>query len=132
MKLKTARLVIESRRNVTLRWAKAMKGRFDDNADVEVISFNDWNTLARIISPPRLEILAAIPSSKPRSISALAKMLGRDFKNVQADVHFLASIGLIDLRKGGVRNSLLPRAKFEKIEITWTEIHEPRPARKTA
>jgi predicted transcriptional regulator len=132
MKLKTARLVIESRRNVTLRWTKAMKGRFDDNADVEVISFNDWNTLARIISPPRLEILAAIPSSQPRSISALAKMLGRDFKNVQADVHFLASIGLIDLRKGGVRNSLLPRAKFEKIEITWPEIHEPRPARKTA
>ncbi len=132
MKLKTARLVIESRRKITLRWARALKGTVGVGAGVEVISFPDWNTMARVISSPRLEILAAISSAQPKSISALARLLGRDFKNVQADVQFLASAGLIDLQKGGVRNSLVPRARFEKIEITWPEAHEYRQARKTA
>ncbi len=114
MKLKTARLVIESRRKITLRWAKALKGWVGVGAGVEVISFTDWKTLARVISPPRLEILAAISSAQPKPISALARLLSRDFKNVQADVQFLASVGLIDLQKGDVRNSLVPRARFEK------------------
>ncbi len=124
--------MIESKRKITLRWAKALKGRVGVGAGVEVISFPDWNTLARITSTPRLEILAAISSVQLKSISALARMLGRDFKNVQADVQFLASVGLIDLQKGGVRNSLVPCARFEKVEITLPEAHELRQARKSA
>ncbi len=80
MILKTARLLIESRRKITLRWTKALKGRFPADIRVEVISFPDWNTLARVISSPRLEIIATISAARPNSISALARVLGRDFK----------------------------------------------------
>ncbi len=132
MKLRTARLLIESRRKITLRWTKALKRRFPADVGVEVISFPDWNTLARAISSPRLEIIATISAARPDSISALARVLGRDFKNVQTDVQFLASVGLISLQQGGVRNSLVPRAKFGKIEITWPETRDIRPVRKTA
>jgi predicted transcriptional regulator len=132
MKLKTARLIIEPRNKTSLRWAKALRARLKVNADVEVISFPDWNTLSQLLSPSRLEILAAIPSMQPRSILALARFLRRDFKNVQSDVHFLTSLGLIDLQEGGFRNSLTPRARFKRIEITWPETPEASPARKTA
>ena len=132
MKLKTAQLLIEPQKKVSLRWAKALKGNLKTSAGRDVISFPNWATLAKVVSPPRLEILATVPSLKPKSISALARHLRRDFKNVQADVQFLASLGLIELQEGGFRNTLIPRAKFKRIEITWPEIPEARPVKKTA
>lgn len=131
MKLKTARLVIEPQSKVSSRWTKALKGKFKTNVGTEVISFPNWDTLAKVISPPRLEILAAIPSVQPKSISALARFLGKDFKNVQNDVQFLASLGLIELQES-FRNTLMPRARFKGIEITWPEVPADRPAKKTA
>ena len=132
MKLKTATLVIESPQTLSARWAQALKGKLKTKAGTEVISFPDWGTLAKVISPPRLEILAVIPSMRPESISALARHLRKDFKNVQSDVQFLASLGLIDLQKGSIRNTLIPRARFGRIEITWPEASVSRPAKKTA
>lgn len=132
MKLKTARLLIETQNKVSLRWSKALKGKLKTSAGTEAISFPDWATLAKVISLPRLEILATVPSAKPKSISALARFLRRDFRNVQSDVQFLASLGLIELQKGGFRNTLIPRARFRRIEIIWPEIPEARPAKKTA
>jgi hypothetical protein len=42
--------------------------------------------------------------------------LQRDFKNVHADVVFLADLGLIELRAEGNRKTLVPIARFDGIE----------------
>ena len=44
-------------------------------------------------------------------------MLKKDFKNVHSDVKFLAELGLIELREEGLRKSLVPMAKFSKIDL---------------
>jgi predicted transcriptional regulator len=50
----------------------------------------------------------------------LAKLLGRDFKNVHTDVKLLADIGLLDLKEtGNSRNGLIPLAKFSGIDLDW-------------
>jgi predicted transcriptional regulator len=73
--------------------------------------------LGKVLSPRRLEILARIPVVKPKSIASLARTLGRDFKNVHADVTFLADLGLIELKAEGKRKTLVPVARFAGIEV---------------
>ena len=117
MKLRKARIIVESIEDANKRWAKALKGKVRASKDIEVISTGSWEMLAKLLSPPRLQILTAIPHPKPKSIAQLARQLGRDFKNVHSDVRFLADIGLIDLREEGTRKTLVPVAKYREIEL---------------
>ena len=117
MKLKKVKLVIESRAATKRRWAEALGGKVRSPRGVEVISIASWDILDRILSAPRMQILSAIPTLQPTSISALAKALKKDFKNVHSDVKFLAELGLLELREEGTRGNLMPVAKFSGIEF---------------
>ena len=119
MKLKKALIRIESGEAVNERWIHYLKGKkVKPQKGYEVISVNSWETLGRLFSPPRLQLLAAIPLLKPTSIAALAKSLKKDFKNVHSDVRFLADLGLIELKEEGPRKNLVPVAKYEGIEFS--------------
>src|SRR5438445_689876 len=41
----------------------------------------------------------------------------KDFKNVYSDVRFLADLGLIELREEGPHKTLVPVARFSRIEL---------------
>ena len=86
-------------------------------AGTEVLSVPSWEVLGKVLSPRRLEILAAVPELKPASIAALARALGRDFKNVHADVTFLSEVGLLMLRETGTRRTLFPTALYSEIDV---------------
>lgn len=117
MKLKTARIVVESLEETKKRWKKALKGKIQSNPNEEIIAVSSWEVLAKIFSPSRLQILTMILTIKPKSIAELARVLKRDFKNVHSDVKFLANIGLIDLREEGPRKTLIPVALFSEIDL---------------
>lgn len=117
MKLRKARIVVESLDETNERWIKALQGKVKGKRDEEVISVGSWEVLAKVLSPPRLQILTAIPRIKPKSIAHLARELKKDFKNVYSDVRFLADLGLIELREEGARKTLVPIAKFSGIEL---------------
>ncbi|MBP9708893.1 MAG: hypothetical protein KBD78_14755 [Oligoflexales bacterium] len=119
MKLKTARIIVESFEMTNERWLKALQGRSKSKPNEEIIVVNSWKTLGKLLSPSRLQILAIIPHSKPKSIAELARILKRDFKNVYQDVQFLADVGLLDLIEGGSRNTLRPMAKYKEIELPF-------------
>jgi predicted transcriptional regulator len=116
MKLKRVRIAVESLDQTNARWLQALHGRTKCREE-ELITLPSWEVLGRILSPPRLQILALIPVLKPRSISALAKALKKDFKNVHTDVKFLADLGLIELKEVGNRKTLVPVAKYQGIEF---------------
>ncbi|MCX6110055.1 MAG: hypothetical protein NTZ90_10695 [Proteobacteria bacterium] len=117
MKLKKVRIVVESRDTVMARWGEALKGKVRTPRGVEVVSVGSWDVLAKVLAAPRLQILTTISQLQPQSTAHLARLLGRDFKNVHADVRFLADLGLIDLRPSGTRGALVPIAKFSEIEL---------------
>jgi predicted transcriptional regulator len=75
-----------------------------------VITVASWEVLGKVLSAPRLEILARIPVLRRKAIAALARSLKRDFKNVYADVIFLGDLGLIELKAEG--KTLVPIARF--------------------
>jgi predicted transcriptional regulator len=117
MKLKKAKIIVESLEDTNDRWVAALKGKSRSTSKEETISVSSWEVLGWILSPARLQILSVIPALKPKSIAALAKAMKKDFKNVHTDVKFLASLGLIELREEGPRKTLVPVAKFDGIEF---------------
>jgi predicted transcriptional regulator len=109
------RLTVEPLTKTSARWRKALKGKASSKE--EVITVANWEVIGKVLSPPRLEMLARIPTLKPESISALARSLKRDFKNVYSDVMFLAGLGLVELREEGKRKTLVPIVRFTGIEV---------------
>lgn len=80
--------------------------------------FSDFKSLCEFLTSNRLEIIYTIIEHKPESIYHLAKILGRDFKNVWSDVNSLELIGLIDLKEtNGSRGQKKPVTKYSGIEI---------------
>ena len=119
MKLKRARIIVESLDETNKRWLNALKGKVKSRKGEETISLGSWDILGKLLSPPRLQILATIPYFKPKSIADLARKLKKNFKNVYMDVKFLADLGLIELQAKGVRKTLVPVAKYKEFELPF-------------
>ena len=75
-----------------------------------------WN----LLTPNRLALLRVIRTKRPGSIYELAKMVGRDLKNVQDDLRLLERYGLVKMSAGhgaGARRVKVPRALFGQIAL---------------
>ncbi|MEK7333356.1 MAG: ArsR family transcriptional regulator [Nitrospirota bacterium] len=80
------------------------------------ISFDNLETMRKILTDARIKILKTIKKDNPGSIYELAKMLHRDTKNTFDDVKFLSEMGLIELRKTkNGREKTTPMVKYDKI-----------------
>lgn len=119
MKLKKAKIYIDTWENTMNDLKRAIKGEYRYIQKDNEIRFLNWFSFSRSLTPMRIEILAIIAIEKPESIYALAKILNRDFKNVHSDVKYLAELGLIDLKETGRRSALKPVAKYRGIEIEF-------------
>ncbi|MEI9965245.1 MAG: hypothetical protein WDM92_11625 [Caulobacteraceae bacterium] len=60
------------------------------------LSFDRFETLARTLTPRRLELLRHVHAHPPVSIAGLARELGRDYRRVHEDVQALILAGLIE------------------------------------
>ena len=90
----------EATRRFTEAWHRAAQG---ESFRERYLAFENWDTLARILTSKRLDILRHVHRHATTSIRALAKALKRDYSNVHADVQALTSIGLLDVTKSGIR-----------------------------
>jgi len=61
--------------------------RHEAGADVAEhhVTFDNWETFAKAMTPNRLALLRHVHTTPPRSILALAKALGRDYRRVHDD-----------------------------------------------
>ena len=57
--------------------------------------FDDLETLLRTLTPARWTLLRVLRGVGSCSIRALARTLGRDYKNVHTDVRLLERLGLV-------------------------------------
>jgi predicted transcriptional regulator len=67
------------------------------------VSFETWETMVRVLSPKRLELLRHVHQNPSKNIRALARALRRDYRRVHEDVEALAASGLLDRDKDGLR-----------------------------
>ncbi|MBC7539411.1 MAG: transcriptional regulator [Bacteriovorax sp.] len=120
MKLKKAKIIIKSIKEVKLEWSKALRGQVKMVQKKDEIIFTSLEAASKVFTKGRMEILQTIMKENPRSIYDLAKILEKDFKNVYTDVKFLSEIGLIELKESkNSKNGLKPVARFSGIELDW-------------
>jgi predicted transcriptional regulator len=81
-------------------WHRAERGK---KLRERYLTFENWDTLARILTGKRMELLRYVRRHEVTSVRALAKALKRDYSNVHADVQALAEAGLVDTADGGIR-----------------------------
>ena len=81
--------------------------------------FSDIKLLRSILSNEKARILYALKIKNPKSIYALAKLLGRDFKSVREDIKVLERFGFIEFHaeKTGKREALKPVLIIDKLQI---------------
>ena len=71
------------------------------------LHFENLEVLLKTLTPGRWTLLKKLHAMGPLSIRALAKDLGRDYKNVYTDVRRLENVGLIG------------RTKNYRIKVPW-------------
>lgn len=82
----------------------------------EGIYFDSIDTMRGVLTNNRLLILKTIREHHPQSVYELAKLLGRDLKNVNQDLKLLAGIGLVTLRKSETdKKRVIPHVDYSKI-----------------
>jgi predicted transcriptional regulator len=67
------------------------------------VSFETWETMVRVLSPRRLELLRHVHQHPAKNIRVLAQALHRDYRRVHEDVEALEAAGLLDRDKAGLR-----------------------------
>ena len=117
MKLKKVRILIQPVEVIKSEWKRALHGEIKSSRKSNTLVFTSLAAVAKVLSPVRLELLGAIIKHKPESINSLAKITGRDFKNVYADVKLLASVGILELKSAGKRDAVRPVALYNGIEL---------------
>lgn len=83
-------------------WQRAERG---ETFQERHLSFESWDTLSRVLTGKRMELLSYVRRHEVSSVRALAKALGRDYSNVHGDVQALSAAGLLDATNGGVRTN---------------------------
>jgi predicted transcriptional regulator len=90
----------EASRRFVDAWHRAEQGKAVHERH---LAFESWDTLARILTGKRMELLRYVRRNHVTSIRALAKALGRDYSNVHGDVQALAGVGLLHSTRKGVQ-----------------------------
>jgi predicted transcriptional regulator len=82
----------------------------------EGIYFESIDTMRAVLTNKRLLILKTIKEKKPNSIYELAKILGRDIKNINQDLNLLSEVGLVTLEKIETdKKKVIPHVDYAKI-----------------
>ena len=81
-------------------WHKAESGEIGQ-AEIH-LNFENFSTLASVLTPRRFELMKALRQKGGLSIRALSKLLRRDYKNVHTDVSVLVDVGLIQRSEKGL------------------------------
>ena len=86
-----------------LRWVQAGVGAVAARAEAGQqaapefhISFQDWETFFRVLTPARIALLHYIHAHEVPSVRALSQAIGRDYRRVHTDVEALHRAGLIE------------------------------------
>ena len=81
--------------------------------------FESLEAVRNFLTEKRLELWRTIRDREPKSLTNLAKLVGRDYKDVHQDVSILVEVGLVDLRKpkGAKTRALMPVSLADQLEF---------------
>lgn len=85
----------------------------------DTLYFRDVATFRRCLTPKRLELVWVIGEQRPRSVRELAAMVKREPKNVNQDLDYLVSVGLVEFRRGSGRGKAkVPVVPYDRVDLS--------------
>ena len=100
----TLKVRIESMADTLSRAAEAFKsaesGLLTERSS-DTLAFGSWEAMHRTLAPKRLEIVRCMAGQGAMTVRDVARAVGRDIKNVHADLDLLAKAGVINRVQGG-------------------------------
>ena len=125
MKTRKFRIIIQSPKKTldeaekTFKLMSARKSK--SKGDSLTLCFSDFSMIPKVLSAERLKLLRTIKEHNPSSVNQLAKLLGRSQQNVHKDVHYLAELGIIELKKtrknGSKKESVQPEFNWDGFDV---------------
>lgn len=89
--MQTVTLRIATRDQVSERFKSAMVGKSQGS----FFSFESFETLLKVLSIKRWQIIDALTGKEPVSIRETARLVGRDIKAVHGDIQALLNAGIL-------------------------------------
>lgn len=83
-----------------------------------VLNFEEFDDIARLMRTSNLELIEAIVSEGPTSISQLAAIVDRDYRDVHRNLEELESLGVIEFEADGQRKKPILREGAETIDFS--------------
>ena len=80
------------------------------------VFFHSYETARALFTDKRLELLRLIKKHAPTSINQLAKLAGRNFKNVHTDIVHFAYLDIVDIPRGKRVGEPL-RVLYDRIDL---------------
>jgi predicted transcriptional regulator len=123
MQMKTVTFSIRPLGEVAGDFAKTFDavrtGRRVPQKSRDEVGFTSIEAARNFLTRERLALMRTIRTRHPGSLYELAKMVKRDFKNVQEDIGILERHGLVRISKEprGKRKVKVPRVLFEEIAL---------------
>lgn len=119
--MKIKKIVIKSREDFDaefLEFAKALdrgekiKPQFGEY-------FESLEAVRDFLTEKRLELWRTIRDKEPKSITDLARLVRRDYKDVYQDVSILVTVGLVEIKKpkGAGTRALKPVSLADQIQL---------------
>ena len=114
---RTLRIGIASREYVKQRTIEIARGKKlrQDEPRHWVSSFD---ALARVLSEKNMLLLEMIRTTRPQSMSELAKLSGRAKSNLSKTLHAMESLGLIEL-KDVERGKKSPTVVYDALQVEY-------------
>jgi predicted transcriptional regulator len=82
------------------------------------VYFISVEAMRQVLTEPRLALLHVIRTRRPQSLTELAKLVNRDFKNVRADVKVLSDLGLVEAKAGPrLRDAISLSVPYQRIQF---------------
>lgn len=91
------------------------KGEYKPESSEPKIWFTSMKSLAEVLSDDNRALLREIQASKPDSISALAKMTGRQQSNLSRTLKTMSNYGIVELIRD--KNQVRPVVKTSEFRI---------------
>ena len=83
------------------------------------VYFESLEAVRNFLTEKRLELWRVIRDQEPHSLTELAHLVKRDYKDVHQDVSILADVGIVDLRKpkGATTRAIKPVSLVDQLEF---------------
>lgn len=123
--MKTLKIGIADYDRVKARTMEIARGERKPAKGEPMVWFTSVESFAKVLSRRNQELLALIAREKPRSLTELAELAGRNKSNLSRTLKTMSRYGLVELTEGR-RGMLVPRVRYDRVRLDVSLTPLPR------